>query len=61
MLHLHHIKKIEDHLKQLGFDATCYTEKEKLENSRVLIIDVVGILADLYYYSDLAYMLRILF
>ena len=49
------IKRIQDHLKQLGFDATRYTEKEKLENSRVLIIDVVGILADLYYYSDLAY------
>ena len=49
------IKKIQDHLKQLGFDDTCNTEKEKLENNRVLIIDVVGILADLYYYSDLAY------
>ena len=32
-----------------------YSQKVKLQNSRVIIIDEVGILGDLYLYSDIAY------
>ena len=32
-----------------------YSPKEKLQNSRVIIVDSVGILADLYSYSDISY------
>ena len=39
----------------LGFDVVYYSEKDKLQASRVVIIDVVGILADLYRYANLAY------
>ena len=49
------LKRIHLHLSELGFDVVYYTEKDKLQDSRVVIVNVVGILADLYRYSDLAY------
>ena len=52
---LQNLKKIYNNLKRLGFDAVYYTEKGKLQESRVVIINVIGILADLYRYADLAY------
>ena len=49
------LQKIYNNLIGLGFDVVYYSEKDKLQASRVVIIDVVGILADLYRYADLAY------
>jgi len=46
---------LEDKLDEFGFDWAHYSEKDKLENSRVVIIDTIGILADLYAFSDAAY------
>ena len=49
------LKRIHLHLSERGFDVVYYSEKDKLKESRVVIINVVGILADLYKYADLAY------
>ena len=46
---------IKSKLDKCRFDLVYYSEKENLENSRVVIIDKVGILADLYAFSDVAY------
>ena len=46
---------IEKKLNEIGFEWTYYSKCEDLENCRVVIVDVVGILADLYAYSDIAY------
>jgi len=50
-----HLLVIEEKLDEFGFDWVYYSEKDKLENSRVVIIDTIGILADLYAFSDAAY------
>ena len=50
-----HLFVIEQKLDKFGFDWKYYSEKEKLLNSRVVIIDTIGILADLYAFSDAAY------
>ena len=42
---------IENKLAEIGFPWAYYSEKEKLQNSRVIIIDKIGILANLYKYS----------
>ena len=47
--------RAEKKLNKIGFEWTYYSECEDLENCRVVIVDVVGILADLYAYSDIAY------
>jgi len=49
------IKKIELELNKLEFEYIYYSRKDSLHNSRVIIVDEVGILADLYSYSDIAY------
>jgi 3-deoxy-D-manno-octulosonic-acid transferase len=46
---------IENKLDEIGFSWVYYSEKEKLQNSRVIIINKIGILANLYKYSDAAY------
>jgi len=46
---------IENKLSDLGLLWTYYSEKEKLNESQVVIINKIGILANLYKYSDLAY------
>ena len=46
---------IEKKLNEIGFEWTYYSKCEDLENCRVVIVDVVGILADLYAYSNIAY------
>ena len=46
---------IENKLDEIGFSWAYYSEKEKFENSRVIIINKIGILANLYKYSDAAY------
>ena len=46
---------IENKLDDIGFSWVYYSEKEKLQNSRVIIINKIGILANLYKYSDAAY------
>ena len=46
---------IENKLAEIGFPWAYYSEKEKLQNSRVIIINKIGILANLYKYSDAAY------
>jgi len=46
---------IENKLDDIGFSWVYYSEKEKLQNSRVIIINKIGILANLYKYSDVAY------
>ena len=50
-----HLLAIEEKLDEFGFDWAYYSEKDKLHNSRVVIIDTIGILADLYAFSDAAY------
>lgn len=37
------------------FDPVLFTDRSHLRESRLLIIDVVGVLADLYKYADIAY------
>ena len=49
------LQKIENQLNRIGFGYEYYSRNENLENSRVVIVDVVGILAELYAYSDIAY------
>ena len=49
------LKKIETYLKQLKFEYTFFSWNEKIQTHRVIIIDEVGILANLYSYSDIAY------
>ena len=46
---------IENKLSELELSWTYYSEKEKLNGSQVVIINQIGILANLYKYSDLAY------
>ena len=46
---------IEKKLNTFGFDWVYYSKKENLQNSRVIIVDEVGKLADMYFYSDIAY------
>ncbi len=46
---------IENKLDEIGFSWVYYSEKEKLQNSRVIIINKIGILANLYKYSDATY------
>ena len=50
-----HLLLIKEMLDKCSFDCVFYSEKEKLQNSRVVIIDKIGILADLYAFSDAAY------
>ena len=49
------IKKIESKLNHYGFTNWSYYSKGFNNKSRIIIIDNVGILADLYAYSDLSY------
>jgi len=49
------LQKISNNLNLLGIDFAYYSEKDKLQESCVVIINKVGILADLYRYADLAY------
>ena len=49
------LHRIYTNLTEIGFDVVNYSEKDRLQESRVVIIDLVGILADLYRYADLAY------
>ncbi len=49
------LKIIENKLAEIGFPWAYYSEKENLQNSRVIIINKIGILANLYKYSDAAY------
>ncbi|MBC8255934.1 MAG: hypothetical protein H8E85_01325 [Candidatus Marinimicrobia bacterium] len=46
---------IENKLAEVGFPWAYYSEKEKLKNSRVIIINKIGILANLYKYSNAAF------
>ena len=50
-----HLLLIKGKLDKCKFDYVYYSEKENLQNSRVVIIDTIGILADLYAFSDAAY------
>ena len=54
-INLANLQRIHHHLSKLGFDVVYYTEKDKLVESHVVIINRVGILADLYYYANLSY------
>ena len=47
--------EIENHLNRIGIEAVYYSKSKDLENCRVVIVDLVGILAELYAYSDIAY------
>ncbi len=47
--------EIENQLKRIEIEAVYYSKCEDLENHRVVIVDTVGILAELYAYSDIAY------
>jgi len=50
-----HLLVIEEKLDEFGFDWIYYSEKDKLQNSRVVIIDTIGFLAELFSFSDAAY------
>ena len=47
--------KIESKLDNIGLSFSYYSKQNQLINPKVIIIDKIGILADLYKYSDLAY------
>jgi len=47
--------KIENQLTRTGLEAIYYSKCEDWENCRVVIVDVVGILAEIYAFSDIAY------
>ena len=49
------LNDLETLLLAANFQWTYYTEKYELNKSRVVVINKVGILPDLYLYSDLAY------
>ena len=49
------LKNIERKLYQLKFEYTYYSQTNKLQNSRVIIVNKIGLLADLYAYSEIAY------
>lgn len=49
------INKIYQELKKINLNPIYYDNKNNLNESRVVIINNVGLLADLYKYSDLAY------
>ena len=46
---------IISHLNKINLNYEYYSKQNISRESRIMIIDKVGILADLYYYSDLAY------
>ena len=49
------IKKIESRLDNLNFEYIYFSQIDKCDNKRIIIIDQIGILAELYAYTDLAY------
>ncbi|NOX88980.1 MAG: glycosyltransferase [Calditrichaeota bacterium] len=49
----HFIQTIKNQYDHVG--VSLYSQREKLQDQRVLIVDVVGVLADLYQYADIAY------
>ena len=49
------LEEIENQLNRIGIKAVHYSKCEDLEEYRVVIVDMVGILAELYAYSDIAY------
>ena len=49
------LEEIENQLNRIGIKAVHYSKCEDLEKYRVVIVDVVGILAELYAYSEIAY------
>jgi 3-deoxy-D-manno-octulosonic-acid transferase len=49
------LKEIETKLKKLQIEYIFYSRKSLFQNYQVIIIDEIGILADLYSYSDIAY------
>jgi len=52
-IHNNHIQDLSIKLKELNFNSSLYSNIN--ENYSIVIINIVGILADLYKYSNLAY------
>lgn len=50
-----HILEIEDRLKAAGLTFQRYSRGEKWDGTHVLIVDQMGILAELYQWSDMAF------
>jgi 3-deoxy-D-manno-octulosonic-acid transferase len=50
-----HLKHLQKQLSQLGVAYTLYSESHQWRPDQVLIIDEVGILADLYSWADMAF------
>lgn len=50
-----HLEKLGKQLKDVGIDFILYSEATSWPDGKVLIIDQVGILAELYTWSDLAF------
>ncbi len=50
-----HIQKLQSHLKKLNWDTTLYSDASSWNPNSVLIIDEVGILADLYSWGQFAF------
>ena len=49
------LKQIEHNLSKIKFEFSYLSDKNNLSNSNIIIIDKIGILADLYFYSNIAY------
>ena len=49
------IKKIENNLDQLNISSARYSNLNEIGNNNAIIVDSVGILADLYKFSSIAY------
>lgn len=51
----HHLESVEAQLKQYGLKSIRYSRAEKWSSESVLLIDQVGILAELYTWGDMAF------
>ena len=49
------ISSIKSKLKNIGLSSILYSNLDQAIESRIIVIDKIGILADLYKYSDIAY------
>ena len=54
-VHSVHLKELTDKLENLGLPFKIYSQAETLSDSKVLVIDQVGILAELYQWGNLAF------
>lgn len=50
-----HIKQLQTKAQELGLKYQLYSQSKTWETNKVLIVDVIGVLADLYAFADIAF------